>query len=104
VANEEKTHEWRKHSLDSRDTAGFFCTTTYLQIDRSWSKKYLAKHNMTALENLPYSPDLSPPDFSFFPRLKTVLKGQWLMSVEDVGANVTAAMTEILENCFQKYF
>jgi hypothetical protein len=35
-----------------------------------WSlmvKKYLAKHNGTALEHLPYSLDLSPSDIFLFP-------------------------------------
>jgi hypothetical protein len=28
---------------------------------------YLSKHNVTALEHLPYSPDLSLPNFFLFP-------------------------------------
>jgi hypothetical protein len=37
-------------------------------------KKYLAKHNVKALQYSPYSPNLSLPDFFLFPRLKNVLK------------------------------
>ncbi|GBM58985.1 hypothetical protein AVEN_216720-1 [Araneus ventricosus] len=38
-------------------------------------KMYLARHSVTTLEHLPYSPDLAPADFHLFPRLKMKLKG-----------------------------
>jgi hypothetical protein len=38
--------------------------------------KHFAKHEVAALEQSPYSPGLSPPDFLFFPLLKSCLKGQ----------------------------
>ncbi|KAJ4441163.1 hypothetical protein ANN_11014 [Periplaneta americana] len=34
-------------------------------------KNFLARHNITALDHPPYSPDLSPPDYFLFPRLKS---------------------------------
>ncbi|KAJ4436780.1 hypothetical protein ANN_16912 [Periplaneta americana] len=37
-------------------------------------KNFLARHNITALDHPPYSPDLSPPDYFLFPRLKSHLK------------------------------
>ncbi|KAJ4450997.1 hypothetical protein ANN_02433 [Periplaneta americana] len=30
-------------------------------------KNFLARHNITALDHPPYSPDLSPPDYFLFP-------------------------------------
>ncbi|KAJ4433779.1 hypothetical protein ANN_16091 [Periplaneta americana] len=39
-------------------------------------KNFLARHNITALDHPPYSPDLSPPDYFLFPRLKSHLKGR----------------------------
>jgi hypothetical protein len=51
-----------------------------------------------ALGNLPYSPDLSPPDFFLF------LKGQQFASTEGVSAKVMGALIEVLKNGFQECF
>jgi hypothetical protein len=32
-------------------------------------KQFLANHNITVLEHLPYSPDLAPCDFYLFPKV-----------------------------------
>jgi hypothetical protein len=53
-------------------------------------KMYHAKHNVTALKHLPYSPDLSPPDFFLFLRLKSVPKGQRSASAKKVSAKATS--------------
>lgn len=39
-------------------------------------KHFLAQYNVTILEQLPYSPDLEPVDFSLFPELKSALSVQ----------------------------
>jgi hypothetical protein len=57
-----------------------------------------------ALEHPPYYPDLSPPDFFLFARLKCVQKAQRFESVEEVIAKMMKAVTEVSKNCFQQYF
>nr|CAH7720082.1 unnamed protein product [Callosobruchus chinensis] len=52
----------------------------------------------------PYSPDLAPPDFFLFPRLKRDLKGNRYSSVEDVKEAVTASLKGIPESEFQKAY
>lgn len=47
-------------------------------------KKYLAKNNITVMEHPPYSPDLAPCDFFFFPKVKFALKGTRFESVDTV--------------------
>ncbi|KAJ4444102.1 hypothetical protein ANN_05891 [Periplaneta americana] len=54
-------------------------------------KNFLARHNITALDHPPYSPDLSPPDYFLFPRLKSHLKGR-RFNAEEVIANATRAL------------
>jgi hypothetical protein len=49
-----------------------------------WSKKYLAKNSMMTLEYLPYSLDLSLPDFLLLPRIQSVLKGQQFASAKAI--------------------
>ena len=38
-------------------------------------REFLAKNNISVLEQPPYSPDLAPCDFFLFPKLKEVIKG-----------------------------
>jgi hypothetical protein len=38
--------------------------------------QYLAGKYISALDQLPYSPDLAPADFWLFPEFKSVLKGK----------------------------
>jgi hypothetical protein len=38
---------------------------------------------------MPYSPDLSVPNFFLFPQFKIILKGQQVMSAKEVVAKVT---------------
>ena len=37
----------------------------------------------------PYSPDLSPPDFDLFPKLKKTLRGKRFATIEEASAEVT---------------
>ena len=37
---------------------------------------FLASHGIPVIQQPPYSPDMAPCDFWFFPQLKTVLKGK----------------------------
>jgi hypothetical protein len=63
-------------------------------------KMYLAKHIVMALEHLPYSPDLLPPDFFLLSQLKHVLKG--FTSAEEVATKVMRTLTEISKKGFQE--
>jgi hypothetical protein len=67
-----------------------------------WSlvvKKYLTKHNVTALEHLSHSLDLSLPDFVLFLWLTSVLKGRFA-SAKEVTANGMRTLTEVVEDSF----
>jgi hypothetical protein len=67
-------------------------------------KKYLAKHNVTASEHRPYSPDLSAFKCLLVPILECVLKVQELEKAEKVTAKATTALTEASKNGFQESF
>jgi transposase len=54
-------------------------------------KQFLANKNITVMEHPPYSPDLAPCDFYLFPKIKSVLKGTYFLSVD-----VKVKTTEIL--------
>ncbi|KAJ4434048.1 hypothetical protein ANN_16367 [Periplaneta americana] len=69
----------------------------------SGSLKAICKHNITALDHPPYSPDLSPPDYFLFPRLKSHLKGR-RFNAEEVIANATRALRRVSQNGFQACF
>jgi hypothetical protein len=49
----------------------------------------------------PYSPDLAPPNFFCFPRLKSSLKGHDFGTVKNVQAAVTNALKKIPNQDFQ---
>jgi histone-lysine N-methyltransferase SETMAR len=70
-------------------------------------RQFLAKHLIPTLPQPPYSPDLSPPDFFLFPKLKITLEGRRLQTVEDMITNVTNELKVIpqksFEHCFQKW-
>ncbi|KAJ4438768.1 hypothetical protein ANN_14719 [Periplaneta americana] len=66
-------------------------------------KNFLARHNITALDHPPYSPDLSPPDYFLFPRLKSHLKGR-RFNAEEVIASATRALRRVSQNGFQACF
>jgi hypothetical protein len=66
--------------------------------------KYLAKHNVTAVEHPPYFPDLSPPDVFLFLRPESNLKVQRFATAEEVTAQATRALTEVSKNGFQECF
>ena len=58
-------------------------------------REFLAKQTVATLPQLPYSPDLAPPDFFLFPRLKSSFKGHHFGTVKNVQAAVTNAVKEI---------
>jgi len=49
------------------------------------------------LPNLPYSPDMIPPDFDLFPKLKINMRGVRFSTLEDLSASVTRRVRQL--NC-----
>jgi histone-lysine N-methyltransferase SETMAR len=46
--------------------------------------QFLTPKNVTTLYHPPYSPDLSPPDYFLFPKLKIKLKGLHFAAVGEI--------------------
>jgi hypothetical protein len=63
----------------------------------------LAGKGISAMDHLPYSPDLAPADFWPFPELKSVLKGKRSADFEDIKYSVTNILADIpiqdFKNC-----
>jgi hypothetical protein len=51
----------------------------------------LTKYEWEVLPHVPYSPDISPPDFDLFSNLKESMFGQHFSSLEEVSAAVNRA-------------
>jgi len=64
-------------------------------------REFLEKQTVATLPQPPYSPDLAPPNFFLFPRLKSSLKGHHFGTVKNVQAAVTSALKEIPVQDFQ---
>ena len=58
-------------------------------------KHFLTKHDIAAVNHPPNSPDLSPPDFYLFSKLKTALKRHRFQDVEEIQKNVTSELRNI---------
>jgi transposase len=67
-------------------------------------RDFLAKHETTVLPQPPYSPDLAPADFFFFPKIKSTLKGQRFQSVDEIEENLLEDLCAIPKNAFQDCF
>ncbi|UYV81828.1 hypothetical protein LAZ67_20002638 [Cordylochernes scorpioides] len=69
---------------------------------------YLAKHSVSVLRHPPYSPDIAPCDFFFFPKLKMTLKGRRFSSSSEVIENTTMELNMLkkidFELAFQQFF
>lgn len=64
-------------------------------------RETLAKHNVATLPQPPYSPDLAPPDFFLFPRIKRSLKGHRFGTIEAVQAASTGCLNSLAVADFQ---
>jgi len=60
--------------------------------------------NVTALERLPYSPDLAPADFYPFPNLKSAMKGRGFSVATDIIKNAAEELKRLSQNGFQERF
>jgi len=54
-------------------------------------------YSWEVLPHPPYSPDMSPPDFDLFPKLKINLRGVRFSTLEDLSASVTRHVRQL--NC-----
>ena len=65
-----------------------------------WSvlvKDFLTNNNVTILQQLPQSPDLSPADFYLLPRLKSTLKGRRFCDTTGFIKNATEELKRLSE-------
>jgi len=60
-------------------------------------RELLDGYSWEVLPNLPYSPDMSPPDFDLFPELKINMRGVRFYTLEDLSASVTRCVRQL--NC-----
>uniref|UniRef100_A0A493U176 Histone-lysine N-methyltransferase SETMAR n=3 Tax=Anas TaxID=8835 RepID=A0A493U176_ANAPP len=61
-------------------------------------------HKVATLPQPPYSPDLAPPDFFLFPRIKSTLKGKHYTSVEVLQEAVTRELNSIPVQAFLEVY
>ena len=52
----------------------------------------------------PYSPNLAPCDFFFFPKIKSVLKGRHFSDIDSIKIAATTELKKIPKNAFQECF
>jgi hypothetical protein len=67
----------------------------------------LPKQQVSILPHHPYSPDLAPCNFFFFPRLKEKLRGRRFLLAEEVAATREAIWdlpANIFQQCFQQVY
>jgi len=60
------------HSILTADLASWRVSAKFMP---KLIQTFLAKHNISAVRQAPYSPDMAPCDYWLFPHLKTQLKG-----------------------------
>ncbi len=67
-------------------------------------RQYLAKIGVTCLSHQSYSPDLSPPDYFLFPKLKMPMKGKCYTSSESIQEEVRRVLRSIQQEDFSRAF
>jgi len=60
-------------------------------------RELLDRYSWEVLPHPPYSPDMSPPDFDLFPKLKINMHGVRFSTLEDLSASVTRRVRQF--NC-----
>jgi len=58
----------------------------------------LSKYEWEVLLHVPYSPDMSPPDFNLFHTLKEPMREHLIPSLEEVSGAVTRAFQRLNKN------
>ena len=67
-------------------------------------RKFYPKRNVTTFYNPPYSPDLSPPDYFLFPKLKIKLKGIHFADVVKIQEAITDELNKVQKEEFSAAF
>ncbi|GFV00632.1 histone-lysine N-methyltransferase SETMAR [Trichonephila clavipes] len=67
-------------------------------------QQFLRKHGTIQVAHPPYSPDMSPPDFFLFPKIKNTLKGHRFQGIETIKQNSTQQLQAIPKSESQKGF
>lgn len=67
-------------------------------------QQFLAKHGTIQVPHPPYSPDMSPPDFFLFPKIKRTFKGHRFEDIETIKQNSTQQLRDIPKSEFQKCY
>jgi len=60
-------------------------------------RELLDRYSWEVLPHPPYSPDMSPPDFDLFPKLKINMRGVRFSTLKDLSASVTRRVRQL--NC-----
>jgi histone-lysine N-methyltransferase SETMAR len=60
-------------------------------------RELLEGYRWEVLTHPPYNPDMSPPDFDLFPKLKINMLGACFSTLEDLSASVTQSVRQL--NC-----
>jgi len=64
-------------------------------------REFLAKNNTVMMPQPPYSPDLAPCDFFFFPKIKRTLKGRRFASIDEIKSASLKELKTISKTEFQ---
>jgi hypothetical protein len=67
-------------------------------------KQFLSEQGIPELNHPAYSPDLSPPDYFLFSKIKSTLKGRIFEDMGDIKRNVTDELLTLHANEFKKCF
>jgi len=66
--------------------------------------QFFTQKNVTNLYHPPYSPDLSPPDYFFPPKLKIKLKGLHFADAAEIQETVTDELQKVQKEEFSAAF
>jgi len=69
--------------------------TTPRAISAAKIRQFLTPKQVATLNHAPYSPDLSPPDYFLFPKMKLQLKGARFDTIEEIQKAVTDQLNKI---------
>ena len=58
-------------------------------------RELLGRYSWEVLPHPPYSPDMIPPDFVLFPKLKINMRGMRFSTLEDLSASVTRRVRKL---------
>jgi len=79
--------KWKKKLTGVRSRA---VTTAHILTHATGAvSEILEKYGWKVLPHPPYSPDMSPPAFDLFPKMKKPLRGKRFRSTEEVSNEVT---------------